>query len=202
MSSRIIPGNEPQVHRLLDQLLRIGVEVRTRVHDPNIHVSGHGYIEEQRELLALLRPTTFVPVHGTLQQLRAHADTARDLGVDDIQVVECGQSLALDSEGLRPLRRFEAGEIHVQAGFDVPETIRRERRMVVHRGIAFVSRGASVAVRAYGVCEDQEQLCSRAAAHLSALSADGQELSESLIKTVVRRTFARQCGWKPLVEVV
>ena len=96
LSSRTIPGNEPVVRRLVNTLVAQGVEV---IHDrmEPVHCSGHAHAEEQADLLRLVRPRHFVPVHGDRAMLEAHARTARaaNLGREDVMVVENGQSVVL-----------------------------------------------------------------------------------------------------------
>ncbi|MEQ8275987.1 MAG: ribonuclease J [Deltaproteobacteria bacterium] len=94
LSTRAIPGNERAVGRLRNHLLRMGVEV---FHDrmAPVHCSGHAHAGEQRELMNLVRPASFVPIHGERAMLEAHARTARGQGVEQTLIVEDGQSVVL-----------------------------------------------------------------------------------------------------------
>ena len=86
-SSRTIPGNEKAVARVVNGLVRQGIEVITdRTH--LIHVSGHPRREEMRELYGWVRPRIAVPVHGEALHLAEHAALARKAGVG--QVILCG----------------------------------------------------------------------------------------------------------------
>jgi ribonuclease J len=86
-SSRTIPGNEKAVGRVINGLIRQGIEVITdRTH--LIHVSGHPRREEMRELYGWVRPRVAVPVHGEALHLAEHAALARAAGVG--QVILCG----------------------------------------------------------------------------------------------------------------
>ncbi len=78
MSSRVIPGNEAAVVRVMGDLLRRGVELRTWWSDRAVHVSGHAHRDEQRRMIELVRPRAFVPLHGTLHHLFRHAELARE----------------------------------------------------------------------------------------------------------------------------
>ena len=80
LSSRIIPGNEKSIFRVIDHLYRRDANV---ICDDGsnglIHVSGHGAQEEQRLLINLVRPKFFIPVHGDYRNLapprqRGHGD--------------------------------------------------------------------------------------------------------------------------------
>ena len=76
LSSRIIPGNEKSIFRVIDHLYRRDANV---ICDDGsnglIHVSGHGSQEEKRLLINLVRPKFFVPVHGDYRYLRHHAQS-------------------------------------------------------------------------------------------------------------------------------
>src|SRR5271166_5471366 len=81
LSSRIIPGNEKAIFRVIDHLYRRDANVvYDDGHNGLIHVSGHGAQEEQRLLINLVRPKFFVPVHGDYRYLRHHAKVAMETG--------------------------------------------------------------------------------------------------------------------------
>lgn len=96
LSARTIPGNERAVRRIYNQLVARGAEVITDRMQP-VHCSGHACREEQVELLRLVRPRAFVPVHGERAMLEAHRATAIAQGVpgDRVLVIENGESAVL-----------------------------------------------------------------------------------------------------------
>jgi ribonuclease J len=86
-SSRTIPGNEKGVGRVINGLVRQGIEVITdRTH--LVHVSGHPRRAEMQELYRWVRPRIAIPVHGEALHLSEHAKLARAAGVPE--VVLCG----------------------------------------------------------------------------------------------------------------
>jgi ribonuclease J len=85
-SSRTIPGNEIRVHRLINQLSRLGAHIY-HADIAQVHVSGHGCAEELKLLLQLVRPANFMPIHGEWRHLRAHSDLARMVGVDPASII-------------------------------------------------------------------------------------------------------------------
>ncbi|NOZ01554.1 MAG: ribonuclease J [Deltaproteobacteria bacterium] len=95
MSSKIIPGNERIIHRMVNSLMRLGARVLNEKMAP-IHASGHACRDELREMIRLVRPRAFVPVHGEYAFLRAHADLAAAEGVEDVRVIENGDVLEID----------------------------------------------------------------------------------------------------------
>src|SRR5947199_935727 len=100
-SSRTIPGNEKAVGRVINGLVRQGIEVITdRTH--LVHVSGHPRRAEMEELYRWVRPRIAIPVHGEALHLSEHAKLARGIGVPE--VVLCGDGdlvrLAPDPAGV------------------------------------------------------------------------------------------------------
>lgn len=90
-SARIIPGNEGEVHTMWNRLAALGV---TLVNERNIHTSGHAQQDELAELIGLVKPKSFVPVHGETTFLYAHAALANSLGVPS-RILRDGQGLDL-----------------------------------------------------------------------------------------------------------
>ena len=85
-SSRTIPGNEKPVNRIINGLVRQGIEVVTDRNEL-VHVSGHPRQAELEDMYRWVRPQIAVPVHGEALHLHEHAKLARRLGVK--QVIEC-----------------------------------------------------------------------------------------------------------------
>jgi ribonuclease J len=86
-SSRTIPGNERAVGKIINGLVRQGIEVITdRTH--LVHVSGHPRRAELEEMYSWVRPRILVPVHGEALHLAEHAGLGRKIGVP--QTLTCG----------------------------------------------------------------------------------------------------------------
>ena len=102
LSSNPIPGNEFRVSRMINDLIERGARV---VHsgEIEIHTSGHGRQDELAALHQAASPEWFVPVHGELRHLRAHAALARRLGMpaERVLVARDGDQLVLADTGLR-----------------------------------------------------------------------------------------------------
>src|SRR5580658_3159899 len=138
MSSRVIPGNEGRVMRVMGDLLRRGVEVRSWWSDRAVHVSGHAHRDDQRRMIELVRPRGFIPVHGTLHHLSRHAALARDLGVPEVSVLENGNVAHVDAEGMHEGDRVHSGRVHVFARRALPASVVSERAALASRGAAHV----------------------------------------------------------------
>ncbi len=101
LSSRMIPGNERVIHRMMGAFSRSGVDVIHQAAHREIHGSGHAYQEELEALLSWVQPRFFVPVHGEPSFLRRHASLARKHGVEQTLVIENGQIAEVDVNGVR-----------------------------------------------------------------------------------------------------
>ncbi len=92
-SARVIPGNEARAYQMFNQLGTRGAKV---IHGSrtDIHTSGHAQQDELRELLNLVKPQHFVPVHGEYTFLQGHAELARLAG-RRATVLQNGETLAV-----------------------------------------------------------------------------------------------------------
>jgi ribonuclease J len=141
ISAKPVPGNELRVHDSINQLAKAGAEVLHEEIAP-VHVSGHGYQEELRTMLSLLRPRHVMPIHGEYRMLAAHAKLAREAGVpeDRILVAENGTVVELARGGARIVDRVEAGVTFVdglRVG-DVHDVALRDRRRLADDGVLIV----------------------------------------------------------------
>jgi len=143
LSSSLIPGNEPAIHRVVDALYRSGADVYHVPADP-VHASGHGAQEELRLLLSLMRPRWFVPVHGERRHLQHHARLAEEVGIprERILICEDGDVLEVGPE-VRKVDRVRAGMTFVDGlGIgDVGGEVLRDRRKLAGDGVVVVVVG-------------------------------------------------------------
>lgn len=138
LSASPIPGNESAVHRVINGLYRAGAEVFHSGTSP-VHVSGHAASEELAELLSIVRPRNFTPVHGEYRQLSLHKKIAESVGIpsDAINIVEDGDVLELSDGSVRVGEPVGAGMILVDGlGVgDVGPVVLRDRRVLADDGI-------------------------------------------------------------------
>ena len=104
LSSRIIPGNEKAIYRVIDHLFRRDAHV---IYDdgssPPVHVSGHASQEELKLIINLVKPQYFIPIHGEYRQLKLHAEMAGAMhgSVGHVMMLESGDILEFDELGAR-----------------------------------------------------------------------------------------------------
>jgi ribonuclease J len=138
LAASAIPGNEPAVHRVINAFYRAGAEVYdSETH--TVHVSGHAAEDELAQMINLVRPRHFAPVHGEFRHLFAHARIAREVGVPEnaISIVEDGDVLELRDGSVRRGDKVRAGMVLVDGlGVgDVGPIVLRDRRHLAEDGI-------------------------------------------------------------------
>jgi ribonuclease J len=144
LSATPIPGNETAVSRVINQLLRRGARV---IHGRNaqVHVSGHAARDELLTMLNVVRPASFVPVHGEYRHLSAHAELARIAGVQSVEVCEDGDMLIIEGDETRVERRaVPAGYVYLDGDSigDV-KAILRDRSHLADEGVVVVTVAVS-----------------------------------------------------------
>jgi len=141
MSAHPIPGNEEYIHRIINRLFQKGAEV---LYDPvaKVHVSGHASQEEQKLLMSLIRPKYFIPIHGELRMLKAHARLAYELGIprERTFVVENGTPVEFVDGQAQQLDRIPGGYVFVDGSGvgDIGKAVIRDREMLARDGFVTV----------------------------------------------------------------
>ena len=138
ISATPIPGNEKGVQQVVNSLAKIGCDV----YDKNrtlVHVSGHGSQEELKLMLAMTRPSYFMPVHGEAVHLRAHAELARKVGIpnDHIFILDNGDTLEMRSGQVKRGQSVESGVVYVD-GLRIGDTdpiVLRDRQKLANDGM-------------------------------------------------------------------
>jgi ribonuclease J len=140
LSSSLIPGNEPAIHRVIDGLYRTGADVFHLPAYP-VHASGHAAAEELRLMLSLVRPRWFIPIHGERRHLAHHAKIATEVGIaaDHVLICEDGDVVEV-GEKVHVIERAPAGMTLVDGlGIgDVGEVVLRDRRKLSADGVVVV----------------------------------------------------------------
>ncbi|MBY4797981.1 ribonuclease J [Collinsella sp. AGMB00827] len=138
ISATPVPGNEKAVQQLINSLAKLGCDV----YDKNrclVHVSGHGCREELKIMLAMTRPTHFMPVHGEAVHLRAHASLGEKMGIarDRIFIMDNGDSLEMRGGKVTRGRAVESGVVYVD-GLRIGDTdpiVLRDRQKLSSDGM-------------------------------------------------------------------
>lgn len=137
-SSSPIPGNEKAVSRVINELSMKGADVIFQ----DAHVSGHACQEELKLIYTLVRPKYAIPVHGEYRHLKAHAQLAKDLGIEkeNIFIIKTGDVLELSEDQANVAGHVQTGGILVDGlGVgDVGNIVLRDRQHLAEDGILIV----------------------------------------------------------------
>jgi ribonuclease J len=221
LSSRIIPGNEKGIFRVIDHLYRRDANV---ICDDGsnglIHVSGHGAQEEMRLLINLVRPKYFIPVHGDYRNLKRHAALAMETGaVEHAIVIEDGDVLELDKDDARKRDKVTAGRVLIDSGSSidvVEDLVIRDRRILSEDGIVLavlainkrtgkVEQQPEVVMRGFGGADITEQAREVVLKTLDSLNSE-QKSDYGMVKEKVRaelkRLIQKTTGRRPMIMPV
>lgn len=221
LSSRIIPGNERAISKMVNDLVRQGARV---LHERNapVHASGHAQQDELRELIRWLRPKTFVPIHGEYSFLEEHSELAAQEGVPDVRVIENGQMLNItrDSSTIGekiPLRPHyvdgplvgDADELRLDERRRIGWTGVVAARLTLERGrkhwkTTLELRSAGCPTNGDALLKEAQEYATQQLATLP-LSATDRQIEEALVgalRAFFRRCLDRKPTVLPFVDVI
>ncbi len=137
-SASPIPGNTISVVNTIDRLMQLGAKVIYGKGE-GIHVSGHGFQEDQKLMLALTKPKYFVPVHGEHRMLISHSRSAQSMGVpeNNILILENGDVVQLTPDSLTRGQPVKAGIELLDASRNgiVDARVLKERQQLAEDGV-------------------------------------------------------------------
>lgn len=138
LSATPVPGNEKAVQQVVNSLAKLGCDVWDKSR-ALVHVSGHGSQEELKLMMAMAKPTYFMPVHGEAVHLRAHAQLARKMGLKDdhIFILDNGDTLEMRGGIVTRGAPVESGVVYVD-GLRIGDTdpiVLRDRQKLANDGM-------------------------------------------------------------------
>jgi ribonuclease J len=208
MSSRIIPGNEKAIYRMINHFYRHGARVVTE-REARVHASGHAYRGEMRDLIQRVRPRHLVPMHGDLRHLIAHRDLAVETGVNaaNVFVLDNGMELLVDANGAAAGGGRWAGRVMVDGKRldGVHDAVLRDRLhlsndgmltviLVIDRESHRIIAGPDIVSRGFVMMDESEDLIERCKqvvrATFEETDSESQEEWE-VVKVAVRRALRK-----------
>ncbi len=139
LSSSVIPGNERTVQNLKDDILRQGCRVfHYKMMD--IHAGGHAQKEELKEMIQIIKPSFFIPIHGQYSMLASHVEIAKESGIPEKNIVlaENGQIINLTPKKISVEKTWAPSNYIMVDGLgigDVGEIVLRDRQMLAKDGM-------------------------------------------------------------------
>jgi ribonuclease J len=224
LSSRIIPGNEKAIYRVVDHLYRREANVIYEDGSwPPVHVSGHASQEELRLLINLVKPRYFVPIHGEYRQLKRHSELAKSMGgaVGYTMMIESGEILEFDELGARKAGKINVGRICIDSGGSmgdiVEDLVIKDRRHLSEDGIVLpivainkltgrvesteiVSRGFATPVSENGDFSDEaRELISQTIGASSSEEMSDYGVMKEKIRADLKRYIVKNTQRRPLI---
>jgi ribonuclease J len=213
-SSRIIPGNEVAIGRIMNQLSDLGSRIVTE-RQAHVHVSGHPGRPELIQMYRWVRPQIVVPVHGEDRHLAEHARLALGNGVPQAIVQRNGDVVRLAPDGPEKVDEVRVGRLVLDGDVILPAdgpTV-NERRRVGSSGLITVAVPVGKAgklagtplIRGFGIPVEEDRSDFLADATDAATRAytpgpDPEKVREA-VRLAVRRCATLWTGKKPLVDV-
>ncbi len=219
-SARPIPGNEKAIARVINGLVRQGVEVITdRTH--LVHVSGHPRRGEMEDMYRWVKPKIAIPAHGEPLHLAEHAKLARAIGVKDVIVCSNGDLVRLAPGPTGVIDEVRAGRLYKDGRLIVDaeqRTVADRRRLgfagIVSIAIALDQKGVMVAdpeVALIGIPEQTangdsianmvDEVVADTVAQLPKPRRRDPEAVAQAVRGAVRSAVADSWGKKPLCLV-
>jgi ribonuclease J len=204
LSSRIIPGNDRAISRMIDHMFRrralVYYEDGSRAP---IHVSGHASQEEMKLILNLVRPRYFIPIHGEYRMLFRHAALAHQVGAvtGEVFVLEDGHALEFTEDNAFRREPVKAGRVLVDSGSleEIEEIVVRDRQHLSEDGVVVTI----IAIDKHtGVIESAPEIVSR-----GFLPADdGREIIDGaravVLRTIDQSNPEEKMDWSVIKEKI
>lgn len=136
------PGSKANVDFLVDRIIEMGVEVHYYDIQEDLHVSGHGSIEDIKTLLGIIKPRFAIPIGGTIRHMRAYKNICVSMGIDERNVLELGAGEVVE---FKKDHAQKVAKINVKPTLvdglgvgDVGNVVLRDRQTLSQDGIAIV----------------------------------------------------------------
>lgn len=216
-SSRDIPGNEKSINNLKNLLIRKKVEIITS-DDDLVHVSGHGYAEEIKQIYEWTRPMIALPIHGEPKHLLAHTQLAQSSQVPITKILDNGKCIKLAPNEPEIYGNIETGKLIVEGRnlYDSESIFIKDRRRFSFEGIVLVtiiinedsSINKNIKISSNGLpnfneiqmLDNFKQFFIKDYSNLNSNKQSADVLLSELIKKSIRQSLKSQLTKKPEVK--
>ena len=218
LSSRAIPGNEGGISEMTNHLEKAGARI---ARDRDLHVSGHGGIEEQKLLLRLAKPKFFMPIHGEYNHVMRHKETAMQCGIPErnILLMGDGDCIEITPKYMRKAKSVKSGKTYIdnQNNHMIADDVVVDRQKMANDGmvmiVAQVSKGdqkliARPRVTSFGLVPDRqdkafasemEDVLEHFLVNLKPGLIENAKAMENDLRAVVRKHIYRKMKRYPLI---
>jgi ribonuclease J len=202
-SSRMIPGNEANVNKIINNVMRRGVEV-IQAGERLVHISGHAGARELKRFISSVSPEYFIPIHGEYRHLAAHRKLAIEAGVEKSNCLslESGEQIHFSDNGVYKVS-IPSGRVYIdnRGGYKLDENAVGIRRQIARDGVVVIRLlpDGETALETYGFTLTEKQ---ETAVMMDIINRDTENapLEEQLMR-VVKRYFRKNLGRRPYIAV-
>ena len=150
LSAKAIPGNEGSVSEIINQLLKAGAKVAYQNY-PDIHVSGHASMEEQKLILRLVKPKFFLPIHGEYNHVLKHSETGIACGVleRNIHILSDGEQVEINPKYMKKVKSVKTGKVYIdnQRNRKIANDVVLDRQTMANEGFVMIVAQVSISER-------------------------------------------------------
>ena len=204
-SSSVIPGNERSVQILKDDFIRQKANVfHYKMMD--IHAGGHAQRDEIKEIVNIMKPKFFMPIHGQFSMLFANARLAEDeCGYKEDQAIlaDNGNIINVTKDKVFIDNKSVSAEYIMVDGLgigDVGEVVLRDRQMLAKDGIFVI---IAVVNRKTGKVQESPDIISRGFVYLKESKDLLYQARKKVIATIERSTTSGQVtNWTYIKDTI
>lgn len=204
-SSSVIPGNERSVQILKDDFIRQKANVfHYKMMD--IHAGGHAQRDEIKEIVNIMKPKFFMPIHGQFSMLFANARLVEDeCGYKEDQTIlaDNGNIINVTKDKVFIDNKSVSAEYIMVDGLgigDVGEVVLRDRQMLAKDGIFVI---IAVVNRKTGKVQESPDIISRGFVYLKESKDLLYQARKKVIATIERSTTSGQVtNWTYIKDTI
>lgn len=218
LSSRAIPGNEAGISEMMNHLEKAGARI---ARDRDLHVSGHGGIEEQKLLLRLVQPKFFMPIHGEYNHVMRHKETAMQCGIPErnILLMGDGDCIEVTTKYMRKAKSVKSGKTYIdnQNNHMIADDVVVDRQKMANDGMVMIIAQVSLSdqkllakprVTSFGIVPDKqdrafaaemEDILEHFLVNLKPGLIENAKAMENDLRAVVRKHIYRKMKKYPLI---
>ncbi|HQB18486.1 MAG TPA: ribonuclease J [Candidatus Pacearchaeota archaeon] len=204
-SSSVIPGNERSVQILKDDFIRQKANVfHYKMMD--IHAGGHAQRDEIKEMVRIMKPKFFMPIHGQFSMLFANARLVEDeCGYKENQTIlaDNGNIIDITKDKVFIDNKSVSAEYIMVDGLgigDVGEVVLRDRQMLAKDGIFVI---IAVVNRKTGKVQESPDIISRGFVYLKESKDLLYQARKKVIATIEKSTTSGQVtNWTYIKDAI
>lgn len=210
-SSKVIPGNEKKISRIMNKITEFGAEVIS-AYDYRIHASGHPGLKDLQMILDQIQPDAYFPIHGESFFLKRHQDWIKTKYPQvKAELFYNGHSVVFHPDKTYKIREAKVVEPEIIHGKDlvIERTQISQRRKLACNGVVFLSidpKKTKLVLTTQGlpllVDSHQEKLEKMLWNRLQGdLAGRNEEYLKDQLRIIVRQFYQALLGYKPVTQV-